>query len=437
MRVFKAMASWKVLAIPLILAGCSTAPKAPEVEVVAEDTSGFRDPAFFFKKKDIRRNDLCVCMIGAYPTNQQKFFKLGCSLWFTQQSCEAKRRIVEEGDPSFADALSTTPHGSKVVLGFVGHWGSAGQTVDWLKKDILPVASEREIDLRVDNTACSGGDDPTRLREGTAQLLRELPVPNLEVKVNQEVSSGMWDPYLPGKNNFWVEYRNQGGSDGLRFPECRSFEKRSCWGWMQGGGSGFCEEEENGVRIPRLLVCSQVERDYYAQAPGAPAHQLERRKRRVYEWIRMDVKKPSFEVVENKGYRPPVLTIGLKNNRFYDARLELDQDPDQRESSEAYYLFLKRKYLEELPEQVHVDTGDESLDEKTIERSLFSVDDIEIKEQKPGYFVKRFELRVKVLQDSGKLLPKVWGVYSTKDEALAVRNRILKDPLILKADRYR
>jgi hypothetical protein len=435
MRMLRQMANWKVLAIPLMMAGCSTAPKAPVAEVAADDLSGFRDPAFFFKKKDIRRNDLCVCMIGAYPTNQQKFFKLGCSLWFTRQSCDAKRRIIEEGDPSFADVLSTTPRGSKVVLGFVGHWGSAGQTVNWLKRVILPAASKREIDVRVDNTACRGGDDPIELREGTSELLKELPVPNLEVKVNQDISSGMWDPYLPGKNNFWVEYVSRDGKGSLKFPSCRSFEKRSCWGWMQGGGSGFCEEEENGVRIPRLLVCSQVEREYYAQVPGAPAHQLERRKRKVYEWMRMEVKKPSFEVVESKGYQPAELTIGLKNNRFYDALVELDQDPEQRETSEAYYLFLKRKFLEELPEQVHVDTGDESLDEKTVERSIFSADDIEIKQQKPGFHVKRFVLRLKVLEPSGKHSPKIWGIYSTREQALAVRDRILQNPLILKSGR--
>ncbi len=431
--------SWRKFAVPiLLLAGCSTASKAPVAEVAVEDPSGVRDPAFIFKKKDSRRNDLCVCIIGSTPKSQQGFFKLGCSLWFTRQSCEDRRRIVQDDlvGMGVGEALETAPQGAKVVIGFVGHWNSAVQTVDWLDREVLPVASDRDIDVRVDNTACSGGNDPTHLRDGTNSLLKRYSLPNLDVRVNQAISSGLWDPYLPGKNNFWVEYSSRGSEGSLKFPECRSFEKRSCWGWMQGGGSGFCEEEEKGKRIPRLLVCSQVEREVYVQAPGGRVGQLERKKRKVYEWTRMPVGRPSFEIVEKKGYQPAQLVIGLKNNRFYDAMIELDIEPELREASDAYVLYLKRSFFEELPEQVHVDVGDDSLNEKTVERSIFSLDDVVIKEQKPGFNVSRFVLTIQVRDSSGKMEPGIFGVYSTRGEALAARDRVIANPLILK-DRKR
>lgn len=415
------------------LFACSTVPHQPRTEALSGDANQVRDPAFFLSRRDIRRNDLCVCMIGAQPTSQQKYFKLGCSLWFTRQSCESKRRIVQDGEPGLGEILQSVPHDSKVVIGFVGHWFGADATVDWLKKEVLPEASTRKLDLRIDNTACLGGDDPTELREGTAKALKEYPVPNLEVRVNQAISSGMWDPYLPGKNNFWVEYVNRGGKGSLKFPQCRSFEKSGCWGWLQGGGSGFCEEEDHGRKSLRLLVCSKVEREVYVQSSSGRVGQLERRKQKVYEWTRMDVKNPSFEIKELKGFDAPRLVIGLKNNRYYDSMVTLDQDPEQRESSDAYFLFLKRRFLEDLPDQVHVDAGDESLEEKTVEKAIYSVDDIEIKEQRPGYSVKRFVLWVKVRQASGVNVPMIFGVYSTREEAIAARSRVVANPLILKS----
>ena len=441
MRTLSFLRDWKVLILPwTLLAGCTTAPRSSPEPIVAQDLSGFRDPAFFFKKSDSRRNDLCVCIIGSTPKSQQGFFKLGCSLWFTRQSCENRRRIEQDDlvGMSVAESLETVPQGSKVVIGFVGHWHSAAQTVDWLETEVLPVASDRAIDVRVDNTACSGGDDPTRLRDGTNALLKRYALPNLDVRVNQAISSGLWDPYLPGKNNFWVEYSARGGQGTLKFPQCRSFEKRSCWGWMQGGGSGFCEEEESGKLMPRLLVCSQVEREVYVQSPGGgKVGQLERKKRKVYEWTRMPVGKPSFEIVEKKGYQPAQLVIGLKNNRFYDSTVELDIDPDLREGSDAYFLYLKRRFLEELPEQVHVDVGDDSLDEKTVERSIYSLEDVVIKERKPGFNVNRFVLTMQARDGFGKVERGFFGVYSTRGEALAARDRMIANPLVLKDRKHR
>jgi hypothetical protein len=153
----------------------------------------------------------------------------------------------------------------------------------------------------------------------------------------------------------------------------------------------------------------------------------------------MPVGKPSFELAESKGFQPPRLVIGLKNNRFYDSFVELDIDPELREASDAYLLYLKRRFLEELPEQVHVDTGDDSLDEKTVERAIYSLEDVVVKEQQPGVSISRFVLRIQVREASGKVESRIFGVYSTRGEALAARDRAIANPLILKdksADRY-
>ncbi len=426
--------TWSLWGATIILAGCSTVPSGTVSSQPFVD-DGSRDPAFWKRKAEVRENDLCVCEIGSFPKSQQGFFKLGCSIWFTHQSCAKTLRIESGKLPELSDLLDESFRQKKVVVGYVGHWASANQTVEWLRTDILPAASKYEIDLRVDNTACSGGNDPTRLREGTQQLLKEMPVPNLEVRVNQEISSGLWDPYLPGKNNFWIEYSQANDSGRLEFPKCREFESKSCWGWIQKGGSGYCVEEKEGREELRLLACNETEREDYVSKAGGRAGDLELKKRKLYQWERISLSQGAFEIQDEKIYRAPELTIGLKNNRYYDEVFGLGEVDSP--GGEKLLRLMKEMLLEGLPEEVHVDAGDDSLEPATVSRSIYTVEDVIVKSQKPGFWTSQFRLYLTKRERSGKTARLYWGTYSSRLEAETARDRIISNPLLLKSETER
>jgi len=415
--------------------------ESPATEVArAEEAAPFesRDPAFFFSKKEVRKNDLCVCMIGSEPENQQKWFKLGCSIWFSKQSCEQKRRIVQDETPGLAEILDESHRGSKVVLGFVGHWGSAHQTVNWLRDDLLPAASKYGVDLRIDNTACSGGDDPVELREGANKLLTRFPVPNLEVRVNQAISSGLWDPYLPGKNNFWIEFASQKADDErLTLPECRKFEGKTCWGWIQGGDSGFCQEEVKGRKQRSLLVCSKVDYETYMQRMGSTrSNNLERVTRQRFEWTRLDSSLAGMEIRESKRWHEPEMRVGLKNNRIYDeafTEAAIEEFRDDARMMKKIQDDAKEWFFIGLPQEVHLDLGDDSMETKTISKSELSVDDVEIKEIKPRYATSSYSVILKQTKGvGGKKGVLTLGVYPTRELAEQARTRLNSNPFLLK-----
>jgi hypothetical protein len=97
--------------------------------------------------------DLCICQTGATPEYQVKFFKLGCSTWSMSQSCSEK--ITISINDSINEVLNQRPHVKSVKLGYVGHWASSKQTVEFLDKEIKPAVINHGVYFDIHNTACS------------------------------------------------------------------------------------------------------------------------------------------------------------------------------------------------------------------------------------------------------------------------------------------
>ncbi|MEN9723063.1 MAG: hypothetical protein RJB38_1049 [Pseudomonadota bacterium] len=243
--------------------------------------------------------DRCVCMTGEPPSErrwEESFYHAGCTRWLSQLHCTAKIQIPNDLKNGFSKTLSSQAPRSRIAWGYVGHWANAQQTLDWLEKDVLPTASVRDFDLTIDNTACSGGDSPALLKKGLEALLEKYPLGTLDLKVNQTISSGMWDPYLPGKNNFWVEVHHQENHTRLTFPKCEAFEGHSCWGWIQKSEMGFCLDAAGETSRLRALRCAPVTTEFWTSTPGRPAGRLHREKRTQFKWENLAIEPENFSI---------------------------------------------------------------------------------------------------------------------------------------------
>src|SRR4051812_8569817 len=93
-----------------LLTSCASPVQRPSQSEAERDPAGTK-----------RKNDLCVCVYGNSPEEQQGFFKAGCSLWYMANGCREKLRYEEDGTPGFKDLVSEKYRGKKVAVGFVGH----------------------------------------------------------------------------------------------------------------------------------------------------------------------------------------------------------------------------------------------------------------------------------------------------------------------------
>ncbi len=211
--------------------------------------TGFLGSASEVRAQD---NDLCVCQTGTYPTNQVGFFRLGCRMWNAGNSC-GKKLIVPETE-SLSRILSQNPGTRSLKVGFVGHWSSAAQSVDFLRRSIVPAMRNNDVSVEIDNTACLATDNPFII----ANYLRFLGPIGTRIKFrgNQAISTGLWDRTLPGKHNFWATI--SGETLEVDFPTCAEFENRGCLGVVQREGRGICRDENSGEHV--TLRC-QFERN--------------------------------------------------------------------------------------------------------------------------------------------------------------------------------
>jgi hypothetical protein len=108
-------------------------------------------------------NTLCVCQTGAQPENQVFAFKAGCSTWLAAQSCDEKK-IISESD-GLDQNIAQIYDGGKIKLSYVGHWSSADQTKKFLETKIIPLAQKRNLDFKIDNTACMGMDNAFEVQD--------------------------------------------------------------------------------------------------------------------------------------------------------------------------------------------------------------------------------------------------------------------------------
>ncbi len=196
-----------------------------------------------------RDNDLCICQTGSHPSNQVGFFRLGCRLWNAGNSCGRKLTVPES--ENLDGILARYPGTRSLKVGYVGHWSSAGQSVDFLRSKITPLLTKYEVSIEIDNTACLATDNPYII----GHYLRGLGPLGERVKFrgNQAISTGLWDRTLPGKHNFWAVIN--GGNLEVEFPSCEEFENRGCLGLVQREGRGICRDDRNNKYV--TLSCQR------------------------------------------------------------------------------------------------------------------------------------------------------------------------------------
>ena len=183
--------------------------------------------------------DLCICQTGIRPSSQLPFFKIGCRLWNLAQKCNEKLTISV--NDSIEDILSSRPQVKAIKLGYVGHWGSADEAVDFLHDKIMPSIIKYNVHFDIHNTACLSTDNPYDILNYLKSIGKYAA--NINFKGNQAVSLGIWDSVLPGKNNFWANI--DGGDLNVTYPNCTEYENKTCAGMFQDNEKGICYDDTN------------------------------------------------------------------------------------------------------------------------------------------------------------------------------------------------
>lgn len=192
--------------------------------------------------------DLCICQTGSAPSNQIGFFKVGCTQWNATQRCD-KKIIVDQAE-SLEKIIGAMPEVKTVKLGYVGHWGSSRQTVEFLNEQVVPAIKEHKVSFNIDNTACLATNNPFVIKNYLSELDKEI-ASNIFFRGNQVVSTGGWDSFLPQKTNLWSTI--SGETQEVTFPSCQSFAGRACIGAFQEKAHGICFDREKNRH--QFLVC--------------------------------------------------------------------------------------------------------------------------------------------------------------------------------------
>lgn len=190
----------------------------------------------------------CFCEIGAYPTNQQIFFTLGCEVWLARQySCNYKTIILQ--DTSYLKTAMPTDTNA-LNVGYVGHWDNSVHFIDYLNNSILPFMQTRGASVFVDNTACDAMKDP----ENVSRFLKSQtfgPNQTLVARGNQATSIGTWDIVLPSSDNFTAEVSST--VDHVIYPDCQNYENKPCFDGVQNFETGKCIDSSS--KLVELTCC--------------------------------------------------------------------------------------------------------------------------------------------------------------------------------------
>lgn len=202
--------------------------------------------------------DLCICQTGAEPSNEIKFFKLGCKTWNMTQSCSEK--ITIGFNDSIEEVLANRPEVKSVKLGYVGHWGSSSQAVEFLEERVRPSIIKYGVYFDIHNSACLATENPYKIRDYLKKIGKDAEL--MHFYGNQAISTGGWDPLLPGKNNFWASVN--GASLEVKFPNCKEYQFKECLGMFQKGETGICFDKKSNKYV--TLECKENTRKVNRQA---------------------------------------------------------------------------------------------------------------------------------------------------------------------------
>ena len=212
-----------------------------------------------------KKYDLCICQTGvAEPVHfhdgssgkgfgvegEVGFYKAGCLAYLAVTSCEKK--IVRPVNQPIEDLLNQIPKG-RVNLSYVGHWSNSKDEVKFLKTYVVPAMKSSGCSVDVYNSACRAGNNPYVIDHFLKSLSPVLGPNALTFRGNQAISTGVFDSFLPGKNNFSVKV----DSKGVHFPSCEEFQGNGCkLSSREVGEVGVCENRKTGK--DDFLICLEM-----------------------------------------------------------------------------------------------------------------------------------------------------------------------------------
>ena len=306
------------------------------------------------------------------------------------QRCDEK--ITMSLDDSIEDVLAQLPAVKSVKLGYVGHWSSSEETKEFIEEKLLPSIKKYKVFFDIHNSACLSMEQPYTIRsylKGLGSNARYIHMYGY-----QAISTGGWDPVLPGKHNFWSAVN--GNSLEVQFPNCKEFELNECWGRFQKNGKGICFDEKNNKYV--RLACVKNTRKVTRQNPDGRGSRKVNQTR--FEWINV---KPQFyyEAKPDRVIREIVLgnTKNSSEGR-YQHIFDINEGEDIPES-EIHYAKLKFKRSELI-------SGLETLNDEEFEREydkIMNMSDNELME-------KSKDIGVVVIQDNLVTIPGIRGVYA-------------------------
>ncbi|MBU6374484.1 MAG: hypothetical protein KGQ59_00655 [Bdellovibrionales bacterium] len=205
--------------------------------------------------------DVCICQTGTmnpvevgrgetplYGTGnrgEEGIYWLGCKAYLASTRC--KKTYVIPVDKDIQGILNQHA-GGRANLSYVGHWDSSENEVKFLKTHVVPALKSSGCTIDVYNSACRAGNNGYEIYD----FLKSLgPIgEKLRFQGNQAISTGIWDPIAPGKNNFPVHV----DSKGVHFPRCQEFKGRGCNVITNGqsGEVGVCENPDGKTEF---LAC--------------------------------------------------------------------------------------------------------------------------------------------------------------------------------------
>ena len=291
------------------------------------------DPSFAVEKRD-----LCICQTGTAPSNEIKFFKLGCKTWSMTQRCDEK--ITMSLDDSIENVLAQRPGVKSVKLGYVGHWSSSRETNSFIEEKVLPSVKKFGVYFDIHNSACSSMDNPYVVKSFFKKLGSDARY--IHMYGYQAISTGGWDPILPGKNNFWSAVN--GNSLEVQFPNCKEYEQKQCMGMFQSEEKGVCYNEKDKKFV--ALKCLETTRKVIRQNPnGRGVNQVNQKR---FEWVKHS---PELFYAARPDTITRVVVFGLKkadahSSSIHDVTIELDANEEiPAEEMRTANVMVKKRIL--------------------------------------------------------------------------------------------
>jgi hypothetical protein len=192
---------------------------------------------------------LCVCQTDTNPS-EIKYYKAGCKLWLMKKSCYEKKMITQDED--LEKLLTPDYEAGSLELGYVGHWSSAEGSKNFIEEKVLPIVKNRNIDISIDNTGCSGMNNAFKVQNYMNSLKENGLKNKIIFKGNQTTSLGMWDSFFPGKHNLYAIASTE--NEMPTYPSCNEFLNKRCSGSLQNRDKGFCVNELSKLE---RLVCKR------------------------------------------------------------------------------------------------------------------------------------------------------------------------------------